>query len=57
MNAQKPAEQTREDKRKPGELDKRYGKIGISAVAGAVKHRPCEKPRKKDREIVPQDCD
>ncbi len=49
--------QVRDDRRKRGELDKRYGQIGISAVAAAVKHRPCEKPKQKDREIVPQDCD
>jgi hypothetical protein len=26
-------------------------------VAGALKHQPCEKPRPKDRDIVPEDCD
>lgn len=60
MSAQKrpePQRPPREDKRQTGELDKRYGKIGISAVAGAMKHRPGEKPRQKDREIVPQDSD
>jgi hypothetical protein len=56
MNVEKATEQ-REEKRKRAELDKRYGEIGISAVAGALKHQPCEKPRKKDREIVPHDCD
>ncbi len=64
MNIEHATEQRREDKRKRadvrrryGEMDKRYGEIGISAVAGALKHHPSEKPRKKDREIVPQDCD
>jgi hypothetical protein len=58
ISAQKrPERQAQEDKRPKGELDKRYGEIGISAVAGAVKHRPCEKPRTKDRKIEPQDCD
>jgi hypothetical protein len=58
MSAQKrPENQTQEEKRQKGELDKRYGEIGISAVAGAVKHRPCGKPQTKDRTIEPQDCD
>ncbi len=53
----KGTEQVRDERRRRGDLDKRYGEIGISAVAAALKHQPCEKPRKKDREIVPQDCD
>ena len=57
MTAQKRQEDVREDTAKRADLDKRYGKIGISAVAGALKHQPCEKPRRKDREIVPEDCD
>jgi hypothetical protein len=57
MNVEHGIEQRREDKRRRGDLDKRYGEIGISAVKGALKHHPREKPRKKDREIVPQDCD
>lgn len=55
--AQQGMEQGRDERRKRPDLDKRYGKIGISAVAGALKHHPCEKPREKDREIEPQDCD
>lgn len=54
---EKGTEQKRDERRKRAELDKRYGKIGISAVAGALKHHPCETPKRKDREIVPQDCD
>jgi hypothetical protein len=54
---QKGTEQVRDERRKRSELDKRYGEIGISAVAGALKHQPCETPKRKDREIVPQDCD
>jgi hypothetical protein len=57
MDAQKAKEQSRDEKRKRADLDRRYGKIGISAVAGALKHQPCKKPRQKDREIVPEDCD
>jgi hypothetical protein len=57
MNVEKGTDRRRDETRKRAELDKRYGEIGISAVAGALKHQPCEKPRKKDREIVPDDCD
>jgi hypothetical protein len=57
MNVEKGTDQRRDETRKRAELDKRYGEIGISAVAGALKHQPCEKPRKRDREIVPNDCD
>jgi len=55
--AQKGREQEREESDNRADLDARYGKIGISAVAGALKHQPCEKPRPKDREIVPQGSD
>jgi len=57
MEAQKAKQPNPDDKRKRADLDKRYGKIGISAVAGALKHQPGKKPREKDREIVPEDCD
>ena len=57
MNVEKGTDQRRDETRRRAELDKRYGEIGISAVAGALKHQPCEKPRKRDREIVPNDCD
>jgi len=59
MEAQKAKQPSPDEKRKRADLDKRYGKIGISAVAGALKHKhePGKKPRQKDREIVPEDCD
>jgi hypothetical protein len=57
MNIQNGTEQRKDEQRPRAELDGRYGDIGISAVAGALKHQPCEKPGKKDREIVPNDCD
>ena len=31
------------------QLKERYGKIGISAVAGAVRHRPEQKPAEAKR--------
>lgn len=37
MNATKPAEQSQDSRRKSSDLDTRYGKIGISAVAAAVR--------------------
>jgi hypothetical protein len=48
MNGMKAAEQSQDSKRQtsqrsPSDLDRRYGKIGISAVAAAVRqqdHRP-----------------
>jgi hypothetical protein len=41
---------------KSSKLDERYGKIGIQAVAAAVRCRG--KERKSERlRIVPQDCD
>jgi hypothetical protein len=40
----------------PSNLDDRYGKIGIPAVAAAVRCRA--KERKSDRlHLIPQDCD
>jgi hypothetical protein len=39
MNTNKAAEQNRNSKRQGSDLDLRYGKIGISAVAAAVRYR------------------
>jgi hypothetical protein len=39
-----------------GQLNERYGKIGISAVAGAVRHKPEPKPAEAKR-FVPHDSD
>lgn len=57
MQVENGTERRKDEWRQRAELDKRYGDIGISAVAGALKHQPCEKPGPKDREIVPNDCD
>lgn len=46
MNANKRAEQSPDSRRESGELDRRYGKIGISAVAAAVRHT--SEPRDKN---------
>jgi len=39
-----------------GQLNERYGKIGISAVAGAVRHKPEHKAVQAKR-FVPHDSD
>jgi len=43
MQATKAAEQSQkgqqDSKRQPNQLDNRYGKIGISAVAAALRHQ------------------
>jgi hypothetical protein len=51
------SQEQRQDTRRPStELDDRYGKIGISAVAAAVRHKG-EKPKSKDAHLIPYDCD
>jgi hypothetical protein len=39
MEASKSTEQQQQDSGRPPTLDDRYGKIGISAVAAAVRHQ------------------
>ena len=39
MNASKATEQSQDSRRHYGDLDSHYGKIGISAVAAAVRHQ------------------
>jgi hypothetical protein len=39
MKATKTAELGQDSRRQKNELDNRYGKIGISAVAAAVRHQ------------------
>jgi hypothetical protein len=55
MNATKATEQTQDSRRDRSELDERYGKIGISAVAAALRHQgeprqPTEKRETYDRD-------
>jgi hypothetical protein len=49
MDATKATEQSQDSRPQPNELDNRYGKIGISAVAAALRHqgepRPVKEPR------------
>ncbi|MFA6266672.1 MAG: hypothetical protein WC670_13295 [Pseudolabrys sp.] len=46
MTAPKGTErpQQQQQQASSGQLNERYGKIGISAVAGAVRHKPEQKP-------------
>jgi len=39
MDSVKPTEQRQDSQRQHARLDDRYGKIGISAVAAAVRHQ------------------
>jgi hypothetical protein len=39
MNAIKPTEQSQDSRRQDADIDSRYGKIGISAVAAALRHQ------------------
>jgi len=39
MNSLKTTEQSQDSRRQYGKLDDRYGKIGISAVAAAIRHQ------------------
>ena len=45
MNAKKQMEQSQDSERKKTSLDRRYGKIGISAVAAAVQPK-AEQPQR-----------
>lgn len=56
MNATEAAEQKQNSGNQPTKLDNRYGKIGISAVAGAVQHKPEQRPAAESR-FVPADSD
>ena len=44
MNATKATEQMQVSQSQTASLDHRYGKIGISAVAGAVQHKRESRP-------------
>lgn len=53
----KQAKEQKQDSESQTELDARYGKIGISAVAAAVRHWG-EQQRKTDKpRFTPYDCD
>ena len=49
MNATKATEQSQDSRRQTNELDNRYGKIGISAVAAALRHQGEQRTAKEPR--------
>ncbi len=54
MEATRATEQSQDSKRQIKSLDDRYGKIGISAVAAAVRHTDDQRRMRTPR-LVPQD--
>jgi len=56
MDATRPTEQSQDSQRHYRNLDDRYGKIGISAVAAAVRHQG-EQRNVSDTRFLPNDSD
>ncbi|MBS0247015.1 MAG: hypothetical protein JSR61_10370 [Proteobacteria bacterium] len=59
MTAPKSSDRQPQQQQQQGsssQLKERYGKIGISAVAGAVRHKPEQKPAETKR-FTPVDSD
>lgn len=56
MNASKATEQNQDSRAPHSDLDRRYGKIGISAVAAALRHQG-EQPDTAESRYTPYDCD
>jgi hypothetical protein len=56
MEATRAMEQSQDSKRQIKSLDDRYGEIGISAVAAAVRHKNEARPVRAPH-LVPQDSD
>ena len=56
MNATKAAEQSQDSRRQCTDLDNRYGKIGISAVAAAMCHQGDQRNATESR-FAPYDRD
>lgn len=49
MDAKQATEQKQDSQSQNTSLDKRYGKIGISAVAAAVRRQPEQRPQTGSR--------
>jgi hypothetical protein len=56
MQATKATEQSQDSRSHYTKLDKRYGKIGISAVAAAIRHRS-QQPIRPETRQTPFDSD
>jgi hypothetical protein len=48
MEATTTTERKQDSRQNSPRLDDRYGKIGISAVAAAIRHRSAREPRHQD---------
>jgi hypothetical protein len=57
MEKQKDADRRQDERRERPTLDSCYGKIGISAVAGALSHKQDEPPQRRDRPYSSLDRD
>jgi hypothetical protein len=56
MDATQATEQSQDSNRQTTRLDERYGKIGISAVAAAVRHKG-EQRKVNEMRFIPRDSD
>ena len=56
MQATKATELSQDSRSHFTNLDNRYGKIGISAVAAAIRHRS-QQPRRQETRQTPHDSD
>jgi hypothetical protein len=56
MDATRATEQSQDSRSQYTRLDNRYGKIGISAVAAAIRHRSRQPNRQEPRQ-TPHDSD
>lgn len=57
MQPPKAKEQSQDSRRKKTDLDDRYGKIGISAVAAAVRHQGEQRTTPTETRYLPYDRD
>jgi hypothetical protein len=56
MQATKATEQSQDSRSHYTELNNRYGRIGISAVAAAIRHRS-QQPNRQETRQTPYDSD
>jgi hypothetical protein len=52
MDTKKATEQGQDSARNSAKLDERYGKIGISAVAAAVRHKGIQRSARETRQTT-----
>jgi hypothetical protein len=60
MDLKKASERKQDSERKANDLDNRYGKIGISAVVAALKHKSVQPAQKQPclrRDFEEFECD